>query len=116
MSDRRRAASDRAVDRRRPHLRAGHTVLRAAEARFVDEDGSEQHYRMGCYGFGIGRTMAAAVEQFHDDAGIALPKVLAPFEVVVVIANRDVERVVAEGERVLPGASRPRHRGRARRP
>jgi prolyl-tRNA synthetase len=44
--------------------------------------------------------MAAAVEQFHDDAGIALPKVLAPFEVVVVIANRDDERVVAEAERV----------------
>jgi prolyl-tRNA synthetase len=70
------------------------------EARFVEEDGSEQHFRMGCYGLGIGRTMAAAVEQFHDDAGIALPKVLAPFEVVVVIANRDDERVVSEAERV----------------
>jgi prolyl-tRNA synthetase len=44
--------------------------------------------------------MAAAVEQFHDNAGIALPKVLAPFEVVVVIANRDDERVVSEAERV----------------
>lgn len=70
------------------------------EARFVDEDGSEQYFRMGCYGLGIGRTMAAAVEQFHDNAGIALPKVLAPFEVVVVIANRDDERVVSEAERV----------------
>jgi prolyl-tRNA synthetase len=70
------------------------------EARFVDEDGSEQYFRMGCYGLGIGRTMAAAVEQFHDDAGIALPKVLAPFEVVIVIANRDDERVVSHAERV----------------
>ena len=70
------------------------------EARFVDEDGSEQYFRMGCYGLGIGRTMAAAVEQFHDDAGIALPKILAPFEVVIVIANRDDERVVSEAERV----------------
>ena len=70
------------------------------EARFVDEDGSEQFFRMGCYGLGIGRTMAAAVEQCHDDAGIALPKVLAPFEVVIVVANRDDERVVAEAERV----------------
>lgn len=69
-------------------------------ARFVDEDGSEQHFRMGCYGLGIGRTMAAAVEQFHDGAGIALPKVLAPFEVVVVVANRDDERVVSEAQRV----------------
>jgi prolyl-tRNA synthetase len=55
---------------------------------------------MGCYGLGIGRTMAAAVEQFHDDAGIALPKVLAPFEVVVLIANRDDEAVVSEAERI----------------
>jgi prolyl-tRNA synthetase len=70
------------------------------EARFVEEDGSEQLFRMGCYGLGIQRTMAAAVEQFHDDAGIALPRVLAPFEVVVVIANRDDERVVSEAERV----------------
>jgi prolyl-tRNA synthetase len=70
------------------------------DARFVDEDGSEQYFRMGCYGLGIGRTMAAAVEQFHDDAGIALPKVLAPFEIVVVIANRDDERVISEAERV----------------
>jgi prolyl-tRNA synthetase len=70
------------------------------EARFVDEDGSEQYFRMGCYGLGIGRTMAAAVEQFHDDAGITMPKVLAPFEIVVILANRDDGRVVAEAERV----------------
>jgi prolyl-tRNA synthetase len=70
------------------------------QARFVDEDGTEQHYRMGCYGLGIERTMAAAVEQFHDDAGIRLPKVLAPFEVVVIVANRDDERVVSEADRI----------------
>jgi prolyl-tRNA synthetase len=70
------------------------------EARFVDEDGSERPYLMGSYGIGISRIMAAAVEQFHDDAGLTLPHRLAPFEVVVVIANRDDERVVAEAERV----------------
>ena len=69
-------------------------------ARFIDEDGSEKPYLMGSYGIGITRILAAAVEQFHDDAGLTLPRHLAPFEVVVVIANRDDERVVAEAERL----------------
>jgi prolyl-tRNA synthetase len=69
-------------------------------ARFIDEDGSEKPYLMGSYGIGISRIVAAAVEQFHDDAGLTLPKHLAPLEVVIVIANRDVEAVVAEAERI----------------
>ena len=69
-------------------------------ATFVDEDGSERLFQMGCHGFGISRTLAAAVEQFHDDDGLCLPKVLAPFEVVVIPANRDDERVVAEVGRI----------------
>jgi prolyl-tRNA synthetase len=69
-------------------------------ATFVDEDGSERLYQMGSHGIGISRILAAAVEQFHDEAGICLPKALAPFEVVVLIANRDDERVVAEAERI----------------
>ncbi len=69
-------------------------------ARFVDEDGAERPYQMGCHGFGITRTLAAAVEQYHDDRGLRLPKALAPFHAVVIVANRDDERVVAEAERV----------------
>jgi prolyl-tRNA synthetase len=69
-------------------------------ARFVDEDGTERAYQMGCHGFGISRALAAAVEQHHDDAGLKLPKALSPFDAVVVIANRDDDRVVAEAERV----------------
>jgi len=69
-------------------------------ARYVDEDGSERPYLMGSYGIGISRILAAAAEQFHDDAGLKLPKVLAPVEVIVILANRDDERVVAEAERV----------------
>jgi prolyl-tRNA synthetase len=69
-------------------------------ARFIDEDGTEKPYLMGSYGIGISRILAAAVEQFHDDAGLRLPRRLAPFEVLVVIANRDDERVVSEAERV----------------
>jgi prolyl-tRNA synthetase len=70
------------------------------QARFIDEDGTEKPYQMGCYGIGISRIMAAAAEQSHDDAGLVWPKALAPFDVAVVVANRDEEAVVAEAERV----------------
>jgi prolyl-tRNA synthetase len=66
----------------------------------VDEDGTERPYQMGCYGLGIGRSFAAAVEQFHDDAGLSLPKVLAPFQVDVIVATMNHERSIAEAERI----------------
>jgi prolyl-tRNA synthetase len=69
-------------------------------ATFVDEDGSERHYQMGSYGIGITRILATAVEQFHDEGGLRLPRVMAPFEVVVVVANRDDAEVVEVAERI----------------
>lgn len=69
-------------------------------ATFVDEDGSQKAYRMGCYGIGISRIVAAAVEQHHDEHGMRLPKALAPFAVGIVIANRDDDAVVREAERI----------------
>ena len=42
---------------------------------------------MGCYGIGVGRTMAAAIEQHNDEHGIIWPRAIAPFEVVVVPVN-----------------------------
>ncbi len=69
-------------------------------ARFVDEDGTEKPYVMGSYGIGFGRIMATTVEQRHDDVGMVWPKVLAPFEVVIVIATRDHDATVAEAERI----------------
>jgi prolyl-tRNA synthetase len=70
------------------------------EATFVDEDGTERPYEMGCYGIGITRIAAAAAEQFHDDAGLTLPKALAPYEVVVVPTNMDQSAVVEAAERI----------------
>jgi prolyl-tRNA synthetase len=70
------------------------------EATFVDEDGSDRLYQMGSHGIGISRVLAAGVEHFHDDAGLRLPKALAPFDAVVVIANRDEAAVVSEAERI----------------
>ncbi len=70
------------------------------EARFVREDGTEDAYWMGCYGIGISRILAAAAEQFHDEDGLRLPQALAPFSVLVVVANPGEAAVTAEAERV----------------
>jgi prolyl-tRNA synthetase len=83
------------------HIYQLHTHYSAPlQARFVDEDGTEKPFQMGSYGIGITRIMAASVEQSHDDAGMVWPKVMAPFEVVVIVATRDDEASVAEAERV----------------
>ncbi len=78
----------------------GTTYSEPLKATFVDEDGTERPYVMGCYGLGISRTIAAAVDQNHDEHGIRWPKSLAPFEVVVIVANRDDDQVTGEGERI----------------
>lgn len=69
-------------------------------ATFQDEDGTDQPYLMGSYGIGISRILAALVEQHHDEHGIVWPKQMAPFQVVVILANADDEPVRAEAERI----------------
>jgi prolyl-tRNA synthetase len=69
-------------------------------ATFQDEDGSQRPYVMGSYGIGITRIMAAAVEQNHDDAGIIWSKLLAPYEVAVIMANADAPAVTEAAERI----------------
>jgi prolyl-tRNA synthetase len=56
---------------------------------FTDEQGADRPMIMGCYGLGIGRTVAAAIEQGHDADGIIWPRPLAPFEVLLVALNPD---------------------------
>jgi prolyl-tRNA synthetase len=64
---------------------------------FLDEQGQRQPMIMGCYGLGIGRTVAAAVEQSHDDDGIIWPLPIAPFEAVVTpLGKEDAVRNMAE--------------------
>jgi prolyl-tRNA synthetase len=55
----------------------------AMNANFVDEDGKSKPIEMGCYGIGITRLPAAAIEQNHDDRGIVWPRPIAPFDVVI---------------------------------
>ncbi len=61
---------------------------------FLDENGESQPMIMGCYGLGIGRTVAAAIEQNHDEDGIIWPRPLAPFEVALLALNIQDETVV----------------------
>jgi prolyl-tRNA synthetase len=70
------------------------------EATYLDEAGKEQALVMGCYGIGPGRIMAAAVEQNHDEHGIAWPRSVAPYEVEVVALGAAGPEAVATGERV----------------
>lgn len=66
-------------------------------AKFLDNQGKQQPFIMGCYGIGIGRTAAAAIEQNHDDRGIIFPPALAPFDVVIIIAKMRDEAVAKAG-------------------
>lgn len=65
----------------------GTKYSKAMRATFLDENGKEQPLYMGCYGIGVGRTMAAAIEQNNDEQGIVWPRAIAPYEVVVVAVN-----------------------------
>jgi len=69
-------------------------------ATVLDAEGKERVLEMGCYGIGVTRTMAAAIEQNHDDAGIIWPMPLAPFAVVVVPVNWSDERLRTTAERL----------------
>jgi prolyl-tRNA synthetase len=67
-------------------------------ATYLDADGKEQVIFMGCYGIGIGRTVAAAIEQNHDENGIIFPLPLAPFHCSVVALNVKDGGVMAAAE------------------
>jgi prolyl-tRNA synthetase len=67
-------------------------------ARYLDEQGKEQPIVMGSYGIGPARIVAAAIEQFHDEQGIAWPRALAPFDVELITLGKEGEeaRTVAD--------------------
>ena len=73
---------------------------KAMRATFLDQDGQERPFIMGCYGFGVSRAVAATIEQHHDEKGIRWPKSLAPFHVVVTPLNLNDATTVSTMERV----------------
>jgi len=87
----------------------------ALDARYTDAAGDQHPMVMGCYGIGVSRVLAAVVEEHHDEAGLAWPEALAPYDVHLVVvpgrgeqaaavtaeAERVYERLRAEGREVL---------------
>ena len=66
----------------------------AMNATFLDADGKPRHFEMGCYGIGITRLPAAAIEQNHDERGIVWPDAIAPFTVVICPVGADRSEAV----------------------
>jgi prolyl-tRNA synthetase len=62
-------------------FKLGYKYSKALRATFLDQEGKEQLICMGCYGIGVSRIVAAAIEQGHDEHGIIFPLALAPFQV-----------------------------------
>jgi prolyl-tRNA synthetase len=67
-------------------------------ATFLDENGRTQPMIMGCYGIGVSRTLAAIIEQHHDENGIVWPGSVAPFQIHVIPVNikNDSQKDLAE--------------------
>ncbi len=80
-------------------FKLGTKYSEAMGATFLDQEGKERPFVMGCYGIGVGRTVAAAIEQNHDSDGIIFPASIAPFHIYLLPVNsRDPEVMgVAEG-------------------
>jgi prolyl-tRNA synthetase len=74
-------------------FKLGTKYSQAMGCAYTDEAGESHAMEMGCYGLGIGRTVAAAIEQNHDEKGIIWPRALAPFEVLVLPLGNDAEVV-----------------------
>jgi prolyl-tRNA synthetase len=79
-------------------FKLGTKYSKAMGCNYTDEAGEDHPMIMGCYGLGIGRTIAAAIEQNHDADGIIWPRPLAPFEVLLVGLNPDDAEVSRTAE------------------
>jgi prolyl-tRNA synthetase len=86
-------------------FKLGTKYSEALDARFLDQDGKERAPLMGCYGIGLARTMAAVVEQSHDEHGIIWPASVAPYDVHV-LALRGAEEVGEEAAEALSAAGK----------
>lgn len=81
-------------------FKLGTKYSKALNATFLDENGVEKPCVMGCYGVGVSRTMAAAIEQNHDKDGIIWPIPIAPFHVILVPVNMKDDLVRETGDKL----------------
>lgn len=81
-------------------FKLGEKYSKSLNAKVLDNNGKEQFITMGCYGIGVGRTLAASIEQNHDEFGIIWPRAIAPFEVNIIIANAKNADQLEYGEKL----------------
>jgi len=81
----------------------GTKYSQAMDCSYLDENGKSQPAEMGCYGIGVGRTMAATIEQNHDENGIIWPVPVAPYEVVVLPLQINDDAVSNAAEEIYTG-------------
>jgi prolyl-tRNA synthetase len=81
-------------------FKLGIKYSKAMQATFMDQGGKPVPFVMGCYGIGVSRTPAAAVEQHFDDKGIVWPAEIAPFECVIAMLDPKREEQVALADRL----------------
>lgn len=81
----------------------GTKYSKSLKATYLDETGAEQLCHMGCYGIGVSRTMAAAIEQHHDQDGIIWPMSIAPYHCVIVPISLKDEAVKEASEKLYQG-------------
>jgi prolyl-tRNA synthetase len=74
-------------------FKLGTKYSKAMKATYLDKSGKEKYMVMGCYGIGIGRTVAAAIEQNHDVHGIIWPITIAPYQVIITPVNVNDESI-----------------------
>ncbi|MCX5848322.1 MAG: proline--tRNA ligase [Deltaproteobacteria bacterium] len=79
-------------------FKLGTKYSKAMKAVYLDKDGQEKIMIMGCYGIGIGRTVAAGIEQNHDENGIVWPMALAPYHVIITPVNVNEKDVMDTAE------------------
>jgi prolyl-tRNA synthetase len=78
-------------------FKLGTKYSQALGATVLNAEGKEVPLVMGCYGIGIGRTVAAAIEQNHDDNGVIFPMPIAPFQVIITLLNPKDDQVMTAG-------------------
>ncbi|MFN2257140.1 MAG: His/Gly/Thr/Pro-type tRNA ligase C-terminal domain-containing protein, partial [Desulfuromonadaceae bacterium] len=79
-------------------FKLGTKYSEALGATVLNAEGRDEPLVMGCYGIGIGRSVAAAIEQNHDKNGIIFPMPIAPFQVLITLLNPKDEEVTSAGE------------------
>ena len=87
-------------------FKLGKKYSQSLKATFLDKNGKEKYFMMGCYGVGVGRTVAAAIEQNHDKDGIIWPIPIAPFQVMVIPLNMKSKEISNAADKIYEDLSK----------